>query len=84
MRLLSVLGTAAMFLVGGGILAHGIPWLDHPIKGLAQRLAAGDGWDAVLAALTPLAANLAVGLVAGAATVLLVTLASRARSALAR
>jgi uncharacterized protein len=29
MRLLSILGTAAMFLVGGGIIAHGIPVLHH-------------------------------------------------------
>jgi predicted DNA repair protein MutK len=84
MRLLSVLGTAAMFLVGGGILSHGIPWLEHPIKGLAQRLAGGNGWDAVLAALTPLAANLAVGLVAGAIAVMIVAMAQGARRAIAR
>lgn len=29
MKLLGVLGTAAMFLVGGGILVHGIPFLHH-------------------------------------------------------
>lgn len=29
MKTLSVLGTAAMFLVGGGILVHGIPLLHH-------------------------------------------------------
>ena len=29
MRFLSVAGTAAMFLVGGGILVHGIPLLHH-------------------------------------------------------
>ncbi|KQT43908.1 MULTISPECIES: DUF808 domain-containing protein [unclassified Methylophilus] len=34
MRLLSVLGTAAMFLVGGGIIAHGIPQL-HGLTELA-------------------------------------------------
>jgi uncharacterized protein len=84
MRLLSVLGTAAMFLVGGGILSHGIPWLEHPIKGLAQRLAGGNGWDAVLATLTPLAANLAVGLVAGAIAVMVVTMAQGVRRAIAR
>jgi predicted DNA repair protein MutK len=84
MRLLSVLGTAAMFLVGGGILSHGIPWLEHPIKGLAQRLAGGNEWDAMLAALTPLAANLAVGLVAGAIAVMIVAMAQGARRAIAR
>lgn len=34
LRLLSVLGTAAMFLVGGGIIAHG--W--HPIEVLIERI----------------------------------------------
>jgi len=29
MKTLSVIGTAAMFLVGGGILVHGIPYLHH-------------------------------------------------------
>jgi predicted DNA repair protein MutK len=84
MRLLSVLGTAAMFLVGGGILSHGIPWLEHPIKGLAGRLAAGNGWEAALAAVTPLLANLAVGLVAGALAVLAVTLVRRVGRAFTR
>ncbi|KAB2888574.1 MAG: DUF808 domain-containing protein [Desulfobulbaceae bacterium] len=47
MRFLSVAGTAAMFLVGGGILLHGIPvaayWLEgltHPLGGMAASLAA--------------------------------------------
>ncbi|KPF61603.1 hypothetical protein D621_00345 [beta proteobacterium AAP51] len=45
MKSLAVVGTAAMFLVGGGILVHGIPVLHHAIQallagvpGLAQRL----------------------------------------------
>jgi predicted DNA repair protein MutK len=35
MRFLSVAGTAAMFLVGGGILVHGFPFLHHSMDGLA-------------------------------------------------
>ncbi|WP_075186771.1 DUF808 domain-containing protein [Teredinibacter haidensis] len=31
MKGLSVVGTVAMFLVGGGIFVHGIPWLHHLI-----------------------------------------------------
>nr|WP_315473559.1 DUF808 domain-containing protein [uncultured Rhodoferax sp.] len=34
MKLLSVAGTAAMFLVGGGILVHGLPFLHHLLEGL--------------------------------------------------
>ena len=36
MKALSVAGTAAMFLVGGGILSHGVPPLHHAIEALAQ------------------------------------------------
>ena len=32
MKALSVLGTAAMFLVGGGILLHGVPALGHAVE----------------------------------------------------
>lgn len=32
MKLLSVLGTIAMFLVGGGIVVHNFPWLHHHIQ----------------------------------------------------
>src|SRR6187200_3039979 len=36
---LSVAGTAAMFLVGGGILVHGIPPLHHAFEQLAEGVA---------------------------------------------
>lgn len=35
MKLLSFVGTLAMFLVGGGILVHGVPQIKHASKGLA-------------------------------------------------
>ena len=81
MKTLSVLGTAAMFLVGGGILAHGIPWLEHWIEGVAAQAAGLSGMGAVLAALTPLLANLVAGLVAGALAVAIVGLVQKARQA---
>ncbi|HZI03294.1 MAG TPA: DUF808 domain-containing protein, partial [Archangium sp.] len=37
MKFLSVAGTAAMFLVGGGIISHGISALHHGIEGLAHH-----------------------------------------------
>jgi len=81
MKTLSVLGTAAMFLVGGGILAHGTPWLEHWIEGVAAQAAGLSGMGAVLAALTPLLANLVAGLVAGALAVAIVGLVQKARQA---
>ncbi|MEO6172838.1 MAG: DUF808 domain-containing protein [Arenimonas sp.] len=38
MRSLSILGTIAMFLVGGGILTHSIPMLEHFIESLATKV----------------------------------------------
>lgn len=58
MKFLSVAGTAAMFLVGGGILVHSIPPLEHAVEGLAP-----EGW---VGALVTALANAVVGVVAGA------------------
>lgn len=43
MKALSVLGTLAMFLVGGGILLHGIPPLGHAIEHWAEGMGAVSG-----------------------------------------
>jgi predicted DNA repair protein MutK len=59
MKGLSIAGTAAMFLVGGGILAHGVPPLHHVVEAGAQAAGA-------LGAMVPLLANAAVGIGAGA------------------
>jgi uncharacterized protein len=60
MKGLSVAGTAAMFLVGGGILMHGVPPLHHAVQAFAQGLAP------LAAAVLPLLADAALGVVAGA------------------
>lgn len=78
MKLLSVAGTAAMFLVGGGILTHGIPWIEHWFKAVAERAAGLSGIEAFLAALVPILANAAVGVVAGAIVVAIVNLIRKA------
>jgi predicted DNA repair protein MutK len=78
MKLLSVAGTAAMFLVGGGILSHGIPWIEHWFDEVARRAAGLSGIEAFLAALVPILANAAVGIVAGALAVAVVTVARKA------
>jgi len=38
MKSLSILGTAAMFTVGGSILAHGVPAIEHVIEGIVSPL----------------------------------------------
>jgi uncharacterized protein len=81
MKTLSVLGTAAMFLVGGGILAHGIPAVAHAIENLAASLVGVGSAGPLLSKLMPLFGNLGVGLVAGAAAVLVFNLVQQARQA---
>ena len=70
MKFLSVAGTAAMFLVGGGILVHGIPALHHFVEALAQGSL---GW------LTSNLFNAAVGIVAGIIVLLVVSLIGKLR-----
>jgi predicted DNA repair protein MutK len=71
MKFLSVAGTAAMFLVGGSILVHGVPPLHHAIEHWAE--AAG----AMKAIVSTLLDGL-LGVVAGALVLGVVTLAQRA------
>ncbi len=63
MKALSVAGTAAMFLVGGGILVHGIPALHHLGENAGM--------------LASLALDAVAGIVAGALALAGVTLAQR-------
>ncbi|HLA30476.1 MAG TPA: DUF808 domain-containing protein, partial [Pseudomonas sp.] len=74
MKGLSILGTAAMFMVGGGILTHGVHAAQEWVEQLAQSVAANSG---LLAALLPTLANALVGIAAGAVALLLVSLATR-------
>ncbi len=79
MKALSVAGTAAMFLVGGGILVHGVPALQQPLDTATAELAAGAAsW---LAWLLPVLANAVVGVVAGALVLGVVMLVQRLRGA---
>ena len=71
MKGLSVAGTAAMFLVGGGILVHGVPVLSHAIDGAVA------GWGTVAQALLPSLAHALLGVVAGALVLAGVTLVRR-------
>ena len=75
MKGLSVAGTVAMFLVGGGILTHGIP----PLHDAIEHLLAGVG--EVMHFLAPLLIDLVVGVIAGALTLVLVNAVKRLRGA---
>ena len=70
MKMLSVLGTAAMFLVGGGIIAHGLPWVHHGILDLARAAGGPDGIGSVSRAVTEALLNGVVGVLAGSLALL--------------
>ncbi len=71
MKTLSVVGTAAMFLVGGGILVHGITPLHHAIDAFVQPL------GGLAALLLSALADAAVGIAAGALVLGVLTLGQR-------
>jgi hypothetical protein len=73
MKILSVVGTLAMFLVGGGIVVHGIAPLHHAIEHMAQ------GSNSIVAALLPVLANLVLGFIIGAIVLSAVKLIARLR-----
>ena len=75
MRMLSVVGTAAMFMVGGGILAHGLPWLHHLAADVQSTVSASAGNTVAL--LATIALDALTGIVAGGLIMLAVTLIQR-------
>lgn len=77
MKGLSVAGTVAMFLVGGGILTHGFAPLKHGIELFAQQAGALPGVGVVLSGAMPWVMDAIVGLAAGALVLLAVTLLRR-------
>ena len=83
MKVLAVVGTAAMFLVGGGILVHGIGPLHHGVQALLAQLGASGGALAgVMGALLPISVEALTGVVAGALVFVCVSAVGRARQML--
>ena len=71
MKTLSIAGTAAMFLVGGGIVTHGIPWLHHGIGHIAEAAKHAGGIGATFAPIIPTLLDGLCGLLAGILVLLL-------------
>ena len=72
MKALGIAGTIAMFLVGGGILSHGVGPIHHLSQSIAER-------GGILGALGPTLVDFATGIVAGALLVGLLALVSKIR-----
>lgn len=73
MKILSVVGTLAMFLVGGGIVVHGVGPLHHAIEAFSAQQAS---WVAML---LPTLINLVLGFILGAVVLTVVNGVSRLR-----
>lgn len=73
MKVLTVVGTVAMFLVGGGIIVHGVPLLHHAIEEFST------GLGSLVAALASNGANLVIGFIVGSIVLSLVNLVARVR-----
>jgi len=67
MKSLAVLGTVAMFLVGGGILAHGLPVMHELMQGVEQ-------FGVLISAVANGGANIVLGVAAGTVVLSAVTL----------
>ena len=73
MKGLSIAGTLAMFLVGGGILTHGIPALHHWIESVSASL------GGIIGTVAPTLFDGVFGMLTGAVVLLVVTLIKRVR-----
>lgn len=80
MRVLSVAGTAAMFLVGGGILLHGLPGAHAVVHELVSGAEAAMPAAGVTSVVVPLLLDALVGVLCGAVALAAVGLAQRARA----
>jgi len=79
MKFLSVVGTAAMFMVGGGIIAHAWEPLHHFSENAAHMTAGVQGVGGVLAAITPTVVDALAGVLVGAIVLAVVTVIQRLR-----
>ena len=73
MKILTVVGTLAMFLVGGGIIVHGITPLHHAISEYSS------GFNGLVSSLLSNGANLVLGFIVGAIVLLVVNLIAKVR-----
>src|SRR5690606_38093557 len=65
MKTLTIVGTIAMFLVGGGIISHGVPLLHHFMEGSVDYAEHIPTVGTIVGALTPTLINLVIGFIAG-------------------
>ena len=77
MKTLTIVGTLAMFLVGGGIITHAIPVFHHFTEDSVEYIDHIPTVGHFIGALTPTLINFVIGFVAGLIVVLVVSMISK-------
>lgn len=77
MKILSIVGTLAMFLVGGGIINHAIPLVHHFTEDSVEYVQEIPNIGSIFGALTPTLINFVVGFIAGLIVVALIGLVKK-------
>ncbi|EJC6794899.1 DUF808 domain-containing protein [Vibrio parahaemolyticus] len=75
MKLLTIVGTAAMFLVGGGIVVHNVPAIHHFVEPIIMNFSG----HSVTTAILPILLNGIIGFVAGLIVVAVWTVVEKLR-----
>ncbi|ELA7833572.1 DUF808 domain-containing protein [Vibrio sp. Vb2658] len=75
MKLLTIVGTAAMFLVGGGIVVHNVPAIHHFVEPIIMNFSG----HSVATAILPILLNGIIGFVAGLVVVAVRTMVEKLR-----
>ncbi|MGX5699864.1 DUF808 domain-containing protein [Acinetobacter kookii] len=79
MKTLTIVGTIAMFLVGGGIIAHTIPWFHHFTEDSVDYVQHLPAMGNIIGAVTPTLINLAIGFVAGLLVFIVIAIIQKMR-----
>lgn len=80
MKLLTIVGTIAMFLVGGGIVVHSIPYIHHMVENIISNLPVID----YVSKSYVIIGNALIGMVSGFIVLLLVSLKNKLKASLVK
>lgn len=80
MKTLTIVGTIAMFLVGGGIITHTIPLFHHVTEDSVDYVQHLPTMGNIIGAVTPTLINLGIGFVAGLLVLIMVSVIQKMKS----
>lgn len=80
MKSLSIIGTAAVFLVGGGILVHAIPFLHHFVEHAVESVTLLPSIDNIVSSVSAALLNALIGAIAGLLVLALVEMSKKVKA----